>query len=93
MRAVIETTKGSSSKFKWSPQIGVMELHRVLPKGLAFPYDFGFIPSTKSEDGDPIDILLLCDTDLFPGSVVAARLIGVIKISQKEDGKEEPNDR
>jgi inorganic pyrophosphatase len=58
-----------------------------------FPYDFGFIPGTHAEDGDPIDVLLLMDQPAFPGCVIESRLIGVIEAQQTEDGKTERNDR
>jgi inorganic pyrophosphatase len=65
----------------------------VLPAGAAFPYDFGFVPGTKAEDGDPIDVLLLMDEPAFAGCLVASRLIGVIEAEQTEDGKTVRNDR
>jgi len=52
-----------------------------------FPYDFGFVPGTKAEDGDPIDVLVLTDEALFPGCHVDSRLIGVIELTQEEAGK------
>src|SRR5262249_25552490 len=58
-----------------------------------FPYDFGFIPSTRGEDGDPLDVLLLADEPAFPGCVVPARLIGVLAAEQTERGKTVRNDR
>jgi inorganic pyrophosphatase len=60
---------------------------------MSFPYDFGFIPSTEGEDGDPVDVLLLLDEPAFPGCVVPARLIGVLEAEQTEAGKTVRNDR
>jgi inorganic pyrophosphatase len=68
-------------------------LSKVLPEGMTFPYDFGFVPSTQAEDGDPIDVLVLMDEPAFPGCVIEARLIGVIKAEQIEDGGRTRNDR
>jgi inorganic pyrophosphatase len=65
----------------------------VLPLGSAFPYDFGFIPSTRAEDGDPLDVLLLGEEALFPGCLVTVRLVGVIQAEQTEHGKTFRNDR
>ena len=94
LTVVIETPKGSRNKFKFSPELGLFELGSVLPAGLAFPYDFGFVPSTLAQDGDPLDVLLLMDEPAFPGCLVAARIIGVIKAEQTErDGKTTRNDR
>lgn len=64
-----------------------------MPEGMVFPYDFGFVPSTKAEDGDPVDVLVLTDEPLFPGCVVDCRLVGVIEAEQEEEGKRNRNDR
>jgi inorganic pyrophosphatase len=66
----------------------------VLPAGAVFPFDFGFVPSTQAEDGDPIDVLLLMDEPAFTGCVIKARLIGVIEAEQTESsGETVRNDR
>jgi inorganic pyrophosphatase len=53
-------------------------LKGVLPAGAVFPFDFGFVPSTRGEDGDPLDILVLMDSSAFAGYIVPGRLIGAI---------------
>src|SRR5581483_441127 len=93
LRVVIETPKGSRNKFAFDPDQHIFELKKVLPDGMVFPYDFGFVPSTMAEDGDPIDVLLLMDSPAFPGCVIDSRLIGVIEGEQKKDGNKERNDR
>ncbi|HZU42415.1 MAG TPA: inorganic diphosphatase [Terriglobales bacterium] len=94
VHVVIETPKGSRNKFKYEPDLGTFTLHTLLPEGMVFPYDFGFIPCTKAEDGDPIDVLLLMDEPVFAGCVVPSRLIGVLEAEQTEkDGEKERNDR
>lgn len=90
---VIETPKGHRNKFKYDEEHNVFKLSGVLPVGSSFPYDFGFIPSTKAPDGDPIDVLLLMDEPAFPGCLIDARLVGVIEAEQTEDGKTTRNDR
>jgi inorganic pyrophosphatase len=60
---------------------------------MMFPFDFGFLPSTLGEDGDPLDILVLMDAPAHVGCVIEVRIIGVIKAEQTEDGKTESNDR
>jgi inorganic pyrophosphatase len=65
----------------------------VLPEGMVFPYDFGFVPGTKAPDGDPLDVLVLTDEALFPGCLVDCTLIGVIEAEQKEHGDVARNDR
>jgi inorganic pyrophosphatase len=93
MRMVIETPKGSRSKYSYDPDCDCMQLSTVLPEGMIFPYDFGFIPSTLGDDGDPLDVLILMDASVVPGCVVRGRLIGVIEAEQKENGRWTRNDR
>src|SRR5262245_38550602 len=64
-----------------------------MPEGMVFPYDFGFAPATKAEDGGPLDILVLTDEPLFPGCLVDCILIGVIEVEQQTDGAMKRNDR
>lgn len=84
---VIETPKGSRNKYKYDPKSGVIRLSAILAEGLAFPYDFGFFPSTRGEDGDPLDVLLFLDTAVPAGCVATARLIGVLEVEQREKRK------
>jgi inorganic pyrophosphatase len=93
IQVVIETPKGCRNKYKFDPKLRSFTLSRVLPDGMVFPYDFGFVPSTMAEDGDPIDVLLLMDAPAFPGCVIESRLIGVIEGEQTNKGKKERNDR
>lgn len=93
VNAVIETPKGSRNKFKWDEEKALFKLSGVLPMGAVFPFDFGFIPNTLGQDGDPLDLLLLMDEPAFAGCLVPARLVGVIEAEQTEGGKTERNDR
>jgi inorganic pyrophosphatase len=93
VQVVIETPRGSRNKYAFDPKQRVFTLKKVLPEGMVFPHDFGFIPSTQADDGDPLDVLLLMDQPAFPGCVVEARLIGVIEGEQVQDGNGERNDR
>jgi len=93
VRVVVDTPKGSRNKYKYDETLGLYRLSKVLPLGSAFPYDFGFIPSTRAEDGDPLDVLLLGEEALFPGCLVTVRLVGVIQAEQMEHGKTFRNDR
>jgi len=93
LRVVIETPKGSRNKFKYDPELGTYRLNNVLAEGMVFPYDFGFVPQTKAQDGDPLDVLLLMDEPAFTGCIVDARIIGVIEAEQTEDGQTTRNDR
>ena len=93
LRVVIETPKGSRNKFAFDADQHIFELKKVLPAGMTFPYDFGFIPTTKADDGDPIDVLVLMDEPAFPGCVLTCRPIGVIEGEQGEKKRKERNDR
>lgn len=94
VNVVVETSKGSRNKITFDPERGLYELSGVLPVGASFPYDFGFVPSTLGDDGDPLDVLLLMDEPVFAGCLVSARLVGVITAEQQEgDSPAERNDR
>ncbi len=93
IHVVIETPKGSRNKYAFDPDQHIFKLKRVLPAGMVFPYDFGFIPSTKAEDGDPVDVLVLMDEPAFPGCLLECRLIGVIEGEEESKGKKTRNDR
>ena len=93
MLVVIETPKGSPNKLAFEPRYGTFVLKGVLPAGAVFPFDFGFVPSTRAEDGDPLDVLVLMDAPVYPGCIVPSRLIGVIEAEQTEEGETERNDR
>ena len=93
VNVIIDTPKGSRNKFKYDEELHIFRLGGVLPVGHSFPFDFGFIPSTKGGDGDPLDVLLLMDEPAFVGCLIEARLIGVIEAEQTEKGKTERNDR
>jgi inorganic pyrophosphatase len=93
LQVIIETPAGSRNKFAFDPDQGVFALKNVLPAGMTFPYDFGFVPRTIAPDGDPIDVLLLMDEPAFPGCAVRARLIGVIEGEQLDGKAKIRNDR
>ena len=93
LQVIIETPKGSRNKFAFDPKQRIFILRKVLPAGMVFPYDFGFLPRTEAGDGDPIDVLLLMDEPAYPGIAVASRLIGVIEGEQLEGQKRVRNDR
>jgi inorganic pyrophosphatase len=90
---VIETPKGYRNKIKFDQPSKSFKLSKIMPQGMMFPYDFGFVPSTRAADGDPIDVLVLTDDALFPGCRVDCRLVGVIEAEQKEKCKSRSNDR
>jgi len=93
LNSIIDTPKGSRNKFKYDEKTQVFKLGGPLPLGTVFPFDFGYIPSTRADDGDPLDVLILMDESAFPGCLVAAKLIGVLEAEQTEAGKTTRNDR
>src|ERR1700719_247832 len=92
-RAIIETPKGCRNKFDFDPASNLFMLGGLLPEGMMFPFDFGFIPSTLGDDGDPLDIMVLMDAPAHVGCLIDVRIIGVIKAKQIDNGKTESNDR
>ncbi len=93
IQVVIETPKGSRNKFAFDTDQNIFVVKKVLPAGMTFPYDFGFLPRTIAPDGDPIDVLLLMDEPAFPGIAVRARLVGIIEGEQIDGKKRIRNDR
>jgi inorganic pyrophosphatase len=94
MDVIIETPKGSRQKYTFDKEAKLFRLKKVLAPGLVFPYDFGFIPGTQGEDGDPLDILVLSEYQGFPGCIMDARLIGCLQATQSTGGKKSyRNDR
>jgi len=93
LQVIVETPKGSRNKFAFDPEQKVFTLKKILPEGMSFPYDFGFLPQTIAPDGDPLDVLLLMDEPAYPGVMVPSRLIGVIEGEQIEGKKRNRNDR
>jgi inorganic pyrophosphatase len=93
LQVIVETPKGSRNKFSFDEEQEIFSLKKVLPAGMVFPYDFGFLPKTVADDGDPIDVLLLMDEPAFPGVLVPSRLIGVIEGEQVDGKKKIRNDR
>jgi inorganic pyrophosphatase len=92
-RVIVETPKGCRNKFDYEPDLEAFSLGGLLPEGLSFPFDFGFVPSTLAEDGDPLDVMILMDEPAHVGCVLSVRLIGVIEAEQTQNGKTTENDR
>jgi inorganic pyrophosphatase len=91
---IIKTPKGCCNKYAYDEEVKAFRLKKILPVGAVFPFDFGFIPGTKGEDGDPLDVLVIMNEPAYPGCVVECRIIGALKAKQTErDGKAEENDR
>jgi inorganic pyrophosphatase len=92
-RVIVETPRGNRAKYDYNPKTDLFELSKILPEGMSFPTDFGFVPSTLCEDGDPLDVMLLGDEPGPVGVLMRARLLGVLQVEQLKAGKAERNDR
>jgi inorganic pyrophosphatase len=93
LQVIIETPKGCRNKYSFDDLQKIFVLKAALPAGMVFPYDFGFLPRTLADDGDPIDVLVLMDEPAFPGCALMARLIGVIEGEQTDKKQTTRNDR
>ena len=93
VHVVIDSPRGSSNKYKYDEQLRVFRVSRLLPAGMHFPYDFGSVPGTAAEDGDPLDVLVLMDSASFPGCLITVRLIGGLRVKQREQTRWIQNDR
>jgi inorganic pyrophosphatase len=93
LNVIIDTPKGSRNKYSYNKKCGLFELAGVQPAGMFFPFDFGFVPQTKGEDGDALDVLVLMDEPAFVGCLIQARAIGVIEARQTEKRRTIRNDR
>jgi inorganic pyrophosphatase len=79
---VVESPRGSNVKLKYEPRWECMSISRPLTLGLTFPFDWGFVPSTRAADGDPIDTFVVWDVGAFPGVVLPCRSLGVLRLEQ-----------
>lgn len=87
LRVILETPRGSRNKYSFDKETGLIECKFTMPLGMTFPFDFGFIPSTLAEDGDPLDILVLMDEPCVPGCFVRTNLLGALRAKQTEKDK------
>jgi inorganic pyrophosphatase len=78
VNAIIEIPKGSKAKYEIDKESGLLKLDRVLFSSVMYPANYGFIPQTYCDDKDPLDILVLCSIDVFPMSIIEAKVVGVM---------------
>jgi inorganic pyrophosphatase len=81
---VIEIPKGSKNKYELDKETGLLRLDRVLYSAVYYPADYGFIPRTYCDDGDPLDVLVLAQEPVFPLTIVEARAIGVMRMRDEK---------
>ena len=93
LHIVVETPRGSKAKFKFDSKLGTFVFLKSLMLGLSYPYDWGFVPSTLSDDGDPLDAMVIHDAATAPGMVIPCRAIGILQVRQTKKGKWVRNDR
>jgi inorganic pyrophosphatase len=93
LHVVVDTVRESPVKFKFDMAKRCYTIAHVFPPGTVFPFDFGSIPGTLAEDGDPLDVLVLLEHATFTGCLVLVRLIGVLEAKQTQEGKTNRNDR
>ena len=85
---LIEIPKGSKNKYELDKETGLLMLDRVLYTSTHYPANYGFIPRTYADDGDPLDVLVLCSEEIYPMTLVRCKPIGVIKMTDNGAGDE-----
>ncbi len=93
VHVVVETPRGATAKYKFDARLRAFKYVRSLRGSLAYPFDWGFVPSTTAADGDPLDAMVLHDDASFPGAVIACRAVGILEVQQLEKGRTFRNDR
>ena len=88
INVLIEIPAGSKNKYEFDKDLNAFALDRVLYSSVHYPYDYGFIPNTLADDGDPLDGMVLMDQPTFPGCVIPARPIGMLEMIDGGDRDE-----
>ncbi|WP_338430238.1 inorganic diphosphatase [Synechococcus elongatus] len=88
VNVLIEIPGGSKNKYEFDKDLNAFALDRVLYSSVQYPYDYGFIPNTLADDGDPLDGMVILDQPTFPGCVIAARPIGMLEMIDGGDRDE-----
>ena len=89
---VIEIEKGSKNKYELDKQTGALRLDRILYTSTHYPANYGFIPRTYADDGDPLDVLVLCSEPIRPMSLVRVYPVGYFTMRQRYDGRQNSRD-
>ncbi|MDB9524955.1 inorganic diphosphatase [Oscillatoria sp. CS-180] len=88
INVLIEIPAGSKNKYEFDKDMGALILDRVLFSSVQYPYDYGFVPNTLADDGDPLDGMVMMDQPTFPGCVIASRPIGMLEMIDGGDRDE-----
>jgi len=89
LRVIVESPRGSAVKLAYDPSLRTFSVSRALPLGVVYPFDWGFIPGTLGDDGDPVDAMALHPASSYPGVVLPCRILGMVEVVQRE-GKSRP---
>ena len=84
LHCVVEIPKGSRNKYEWDPELRAVKLDRFLFSSFVYPTDYGFIPQTKGEDGDPLDCLVCVSEPTFPGCVIPVKPVALFRMSDEK---------
>lgn len=85
---IVEIPLNSSVKYEYDKKLGKMRCDRILSTSMLYPGNYGYIPNTLSGDGDPLDILLICDYPIYPGTIINVKILGVL-LTIDEKGEDE----
>src|SRR5438552_14124432 len=85
VRMIVEIPKNSGNKYEYDGKLGVFRLDRALYSPMHYPGDYGFIPGTRSEDGDPLDVLVMVDEPSFPGVMISVRPLGMLEMLDQDE--------
>jgi inorganic pyrophosphatase len=88
INVLVEIPAGSKNKYEFDKEMNALALDRVLYASVQYPYDYGFVPNTLADDGDPLDGLVIMDQPTFPGCVIAARPVGMLMMIDGGDRDE-----
>lgn len=88
INVLIEIPGGSKNKYEYDKELEAFALDRVLYSSVKYPYDYGFVPNTLADDGDPLDGMVIIDEPTFPGCIIAARPIGMLEMIDGGDRDE-----
>jgi len=78
LNVIVEIVAGSKNKYEFDKDLNALVLNRVLSSSVVYPYEYGFVPNTLADDGDPLDGLVMMDEPTFPGCIIPARPIGML---------------
>ncbi|HIK27048.1 MAG: inorganic diphosphatase [Oscillatoriaceae bacterium SKW80] len=88
LNLLIEIPAGSKNKYEFDKTLQAFTLDRVLYSSVYYPYDYGFVPNTLADDGDPLDGMVIMDQPTFPGCIIACRPIGMLEMIDDGDRDE-----